>query len=188
MSGAPSPQALIRHFLSTVDDYERLEATFPLPNGVNVLSHGDDEQSRFAALLHAAVLRKYDAPHDKLHLAKVVKALRQCVVERDYSAQTWDELTEALRVPPADIGRFYVGESGYSEGVILENELYGRYLHGDYDKWQHTQRVRPVMSDSPVLIAVGSRATRVVRLAQLIRAGIREGAVVIEDPSAMIRA
>ncbi|WP_395638957.1 hypothetical protein [Pseudolysinimonas sp.] len=172
----PSPQLKVQHFLATVDDYERLERTFPMPTQINIFGHREDEESRWAAVLHGALLRKYFAPNDRLELSRVVTALRSCVVTEDLPEQEWAEIVE-------NVGKYETttryGEEAYSETDILIHYLHGRYLHGDYGKWASTLAHRPAIPDGAFWSATHSRARRVLTLAEWIRGGIDAGTVLL---------
>ena len=135
--GAPTPQEHIGHFLSTVDDYDRMALLHPLPNELNVLGHEDDDAQRWVVVFHAILLRKYFQPKDPLLLSRVVASLRRCVVKSDYSATEWDELEEDVAIV-RNTSLHHGSGKPHTEAELLRNQLYGRYLHGDYDKWSET--------------------------------------------------
>jgi hypothetical protein len=173
---APTPQEHVRHFLATVDDYESMAEIFPLGPDINVFGHRDDHERRWIVAFHAMMLRKYFQSGDALLLKSVVGSLRQCVVKLDLSPDEW-----ASWLTIGDIRNITVYQHGfgkpYGEVELLKVQLYGRYLHGDYEKWAEVQRIGDGGSDTAVFTAVGGMACRVVSLVEFIRGGIDEGAV-----------
>lgn len=178
--GAPTPQEHVRHFLSTVEDLERLSETFPISASINLFGHREDDDARWRVIMHALLLRKYFQDRDDLNLSEVAKSVRACVVKNDVSVEEW----EALEVNVAELQNFSISVYGaerhqYDDGQILKNELYGRYLHGDYRKWEHTQRVGN-RSDNQMLTATLNRLFRVQRFAEFVRDGVKDGSLNIE--------
>jgi hypothetical protein len=177
MPGEPTPQERVRHFMATVEDYENLQATFPLLPSINILGHKDDDAARWTVVIHAMLLRKYFQKDDKLKLSRVVAAVRQCVVKDDLPKADWDELERSVNTV-RDMGVHVSGDGpGYGESELLQAHLYGRYLHGDLDKWRITEAVGATGSDSALHMATFKRARRVLDIADLIRAGVEQGAV-----------
>lgn len=173
---APTPEAHIRHFLSTVEDYERLAALFPIGDSINILGLGDDDERRWQIVLHAVMLRKYFQKDDRLFLPRVLTSLRQCVIGDDPTEEQWAELIDSVGVQPAGPAVSFVGSKGYNSIDVMENELYGRFLHGDYGKWLHTQTAARI-ADTQLMSAASALAHRVLRVAQWIRVGVRDGHV-----------
>lgn len=170
----------VRHFLATVEDYRQLETTFPVGNSLNIFGHGDDADSRWKVVLHAMLLRKYFAPRDSLNLKKVVTSLRRCVVAEDYPESEWaDLLANVTVIQSGSMIVFNSGGPAWNENQLLEVQLYGRYLHGDFAKWTGTQQAGDAGSDSSVFFATINRAERVKNLADWIGSGIERGSVVV---------
>jgi len=175
----PSPQHRVAHFLATVEDYERLQRTFPLPTELSLTGHGDDDPARWIVILHALLLRKYFAG-DELQLKEVAKALRKCVVKNDYPEHEWEEIFE-------NVGKYQTttiyGDDQLTETEVFTHYLYGRYLHGDFGKWVATEGKGMSLPDDANWKATHARSRRVLLLAEHIRSGIEEGAVVLEASS-----
>lgn len=135
--------------------------------------------------MYALLLRKYFQEHDDLNLSKVARSVRLCSVTDKLTSDEWKDLEENV----AELGNSTTAIYGddtqpYDEGQILKNELYGRFLHGDFGKWQHTQRVGN-RADNQVLMATLNRLHRVQRFTEFVRQGIREGLLDISQSANM---
>ena len=180
MAGSEAPDALshVRHFMSTIDDLERFARLYPIPTSTNVVTgHGDDDHARWVVITHALLLRKYFAPRDKLLLTRVAQSLQACS-EGDHgmTSEDWVLLQENV-AKIATNTTVIVGPDGvkHTEHDVLTNELYGRYLHGDYDKWLGTQRIKQPHADSMIMTATLSRLWRVQKFVEYVRVGIDKG-------------
>lgn len=174
----PNAQAKVGHFMATMDDYDRLEAAFPLPRTINWIGHRDDEHNRWVVVMHALMLRKYFQKDDGLQLHTVVEAAHKSVVKDDYPQSEWDawvkdgevfQTTTIYNLPDGKV---------FNESEMLRYYLYGRYLHGDYDKWMQTERTPTSASDGALWRATHDRAARVRELQEIVRAGVEAGAIV----------
>lgn len=178
--GNVTPQERVQQFLATVEDYEGLESAIPLGNSINHTGHGDDNVTRWHVALHAMTLRKYFARKDRLFLPRVVAALQECVVKDDLQPSEWKAISENVHLIE-EMSLFWIDEGPrYSESQLLEAQLYGRYLHGDFEKWKVTRAAQDRLSDQAVFMATVSRASRVIRLAEFIRDGIQDTSVELD--------
>lgn len=178
---APDAQSHVRQFMSTVDDLERFAGLYPIPTSTNLLyGHGDNDEARWIVIMHALMLRKYFAPDDELNLSGVAKSLEACTVEDDdeLTQDDW-QLLQANVAKLATSSTIIVGPDGvqHTESDVLRDELYGRYLHGDFSKWEHTQHMEERHSDHLIMSATLNRFWRVQKFAQFIRVGVRDGKV-----------
>lgn len=179
---APDPQSHIRHFMSTVGDLERFAALYPIPTSTNFFNgHGDNDESRWIVVMHALMLRKYFADDDELNLSRVAKSLQHCTSEADdeMTPDDW-ELIRANVAKLATNSTVIVGPDGVeqTESEVLRDELYGRYLHGDFGKWLHTQHMEQRHSDDMIMSATLNGLWRVQQFARFIRVGVRDGMVI----------
>jgi len=170
----------VAHFMATVDDYERLEAAYPMPKTINWVGHRDDEANRWIVVMHALMLRKYFQPGDKLQLSVVVPAVHACVVKNDYPQQEWDDWEREAEVFETKT-LYNFGPDQYNESQLLEHHLYGRYLHGDYGKWMTTEGTPMSASDGGLWSATHARRIRVCELAAIVRGGVEDGALVYTE-------
>ncbi|WP_058726362.1 hypothetical protein [Curtobacterium luteum] len=175
LSDHPTAADRVQHFLATVSDYERLNVAMPIGRSINLLGHSD-EAERWKVVTHALLLRKYFAKTDNLYLTEVVRAARACVVGEDLPARTWNEMEQNVAVMQGGFGSSF-GDSPkvYQDDELLMAQLYGRFLHGDFGKWQTSEMAGDRGSDTAVFHATVNRADRVLKLARWLRQGAEEG-------------
>lgn len=178
---APNPQAHLRHFLATVDDYESLASTYKMPESINLLGHGEDTASRWVVVMHSLLLRKYFAPTDKLYLPTVVESVRACVVTDDFPPSEWYKLGSYLQSRPDGPAIAYRGTRAFTAADVWTVELYGRYLHGDYEKWQSAVAAGERITDTQLYSAAVESGRRVLAVAGLVRGGLEAGAISLGD-------
>jgi hypothetical protein len=179
----PSESELLRHFLSSVEDYEALEAALPLPRSVKVLG-SVDEGTRWRTALHAMLLRKY-FEGDRLDVVKVVRAMQACASDDSVSPERWRSLERIVSTPGDSMIEYHFGDHpvSYSEAELATADLYGRLLHGDYGKWRTSELAKGGGMQSAVLMVTTDRADRLTAIARLVRESVEEGKTVL-DPSA----
>lgn len=167
--------------MSTVGDLERFAALYPISTSTNLFwGHGDDDNARWVVIMHALMLRKYFAPEDELNLSGVAESLQKCAEGSAHELTTAD--WELLRENVAKLATnttVIVGPDGvqHTESEVLRDELYGRYLHGDYGKWLHTQHMEQGHADSMIQSATLNRLWRVQKFAEFVQVGIDKGYV-----------
>jgi hypothetical protein len=174
-SDHPTASDRVRHFLSTVEDYERLDVVMPIGRSVNLFGHVDEEV-RWRVVMHALLLRKYFQPGDRLFLAQVVRSARDCTADEALLPEEWDLMVKNVAVIEDGIGSVF-GDNPkvYLNEELLMAQLYGRFLHGDYGKWQVSEMAGDHGSDTAVFTATVSRADRVLTLARWLRDGLEDG-------------
>lgn len=139
----PNHAVHLQHFLDSAADYENLQDSLPLPREADGFTPMSDTE-RWIVVLHAMVLRKYFVPDkpgsEQLRLSAVARSLRTCY-RGDALTHDWDAIVENIAV--LDPLMEYVRDgSTRSEQEVATDRLYGRHLHGDYDKWQRACRRR----------------------------------------------
>jgi hypothetical protein len=73
------------------------------------------------------------------------------------------------------------GRERFNESELLEQHLYGRYLHGDFGKWMHAEQTPNSTRDSALWSARHARAKRVMQLGTIVQAGVRDGVLAYES-------
>jgi|GEM_PF-4495611 len=152
--------------MSTIEDYQRLETAHPISGGLDLAQAADDDPQRWRIILHGMILRKYFAPRDHLNLTEVIRSLRALAPDTLPDA-AWDELQQEVLILESSGEFSFNDQKPRTEMTILEHELYGRYLHGDYGKW--ALRAHDSMNDLALYLAVVNQATRVAGVAGLVR-------------------
>jgi hypothetical protein len=170
----------VTQFLATVEDYERLERSMPLGDKIDALGHGDDEERRWRFVMHSLVLRKYYARGDQLSLVRVARSLRLCEPGREHTEEQWEELIDNADKLRAGIQYVVTDLPSRNEFEVLMDGMYGRYLHGDYEKWTRATALSDGATDGALFFAVVARADRVRMFTRWITLGIQEGAVILD--------
>lgn len=129
----------VRHYLASIRDVRELREVMPL--GTYNAESPDEAGERWRTVLHAMLLRKYLQPGDKLYLPRVVEAV---LVLADGLSTEQRELLRVMKERVAVESDYvdFVVEGGVpvGEGRIHEDALYGRYMHGDFSKWEALSR------------------------------------------------
>lgn len=138
----PDDATRLRMFLDTVDAYEQLQETYPLPTSYNL--HGVPRSDYWTLVLHAGLLRKFFAPTDQATVAKVIESVSRLVlIEEKGLMQDLQDIPRYAhsRTVPVKVG-LNVGGHDVTLWEVVEVELYGRHLHTDYGKWVASQKIR----------------------------------------------
>lgn len=138
----PDDATRLRMFLDTVDAYEQLQETYPLPLSWNL--HGVPQSDYWTLVLHASLLRKFYAPTDQATVAKVIESVSRLVlIEEEGLMQDLQDipLYAHSRTVPVKVGLNMDGHD-VTLWEVVEVELYGRHLHTDYGKWVASQTIR----------------------------------------------
>jgi hypothetical protein len=153
--------------MSAADDYESLDVAFPLAAAGTALGETVDDAPYWTIVMHGSILRKFFQSSDKLHLDRVVTSLRAVVPDDATKVEKWEYLRTGLSQIESIGEHIYDGCPGRGEMEILEHELYGRHLHGDYGKW--ALRVPNWSGSFALHLAVTRQAQSVRWLAGLVR-------------------
>ncbi|CAN5460225.1 hypothetical protein BH09ACT4_BH09ACT4_03910 [soil metagenome] len=177
----PTPHDKVAHFMATVEDYEAMSETMPLPRTVK-LAASQDPETRWTIVLHALMLRKYFQPKDQLQLSAVVDALVECVLPTadQAAADDWREARGLVEVMQ-NVTTTNWGAGDFTDAELLRHVIYGRYLHGDFGKWAATEDTPAIASERGVWDATVSRADRVLSVAAYIRQDVEFGALDYES-------
>lgn len=133
---APNDEAQIDLFLALVEDYRELAERLPASTAMT-LGGQRDPQDHWHRLLRAFALRKFISKTDSVYLPKVAKSLQALLPEDQQGDGHFEEGMTKI------VDELLEGNGAYGTGqerahLIVLDDLYGRYLHGDYDKWQRT--------------------------------------------------
>lgn len=136
-SRAPNDEAQIDLFLALVEDYRELAERLPAAPAMT-LGGRRDPQDHWHRLLRAFALRKFISKSDSVYLPKVAKSLQTLLPRDQHGDSPFEEGMTAI------VEELLEGQGAYGTGqerahMIVLDDLYGRYLHGDYDKWQRTK-------------------------------------------------
>lgn len=132
----PSDEARIELFLALVEDYRELAETLPVDRSMRIGGRRDPKD-HWHRLLRAFALRKFVAQHDPIYLPAVAESL-EAVLPLEYRGEggSKDGMTELLK--ETEDGQVAYGTDEKRAKEIVFDTLYGRYLHGDYDKWKRS--------------------------------------------------
>ncbi|TCU48354.1 hypothetical protein EDF33_102245 [Curtobacterium sp. PhB146] len=134
-----------------------------------MLGHRDNDERRWQVFLHAFLLRKYFTG-DRVSLTNVMRAAQDCYVGDEVTADEWDAMLKNVQKIEGGFGTSFGGDDRvFSDEELMMSQLYGRFMHGDYDGWKTTQLARDKGSDTAVFHASRSRANRVLQLASWIK-------------------
>ncbi|ASD21733.1 hypothetical protein B7495_06170 [Cryobacterium sp. LW097] len=132
------------------------------------------------------MLRKYFSGYykdqrqgDPLNLNAVIRALRESIVDPEISDETWQGMEENVKRLESHT-RYRINGVDKPELKIVEDELYGRYLHGEAHRWRH-QVVSRHGVDSALWSMTHNRANRVQSVELLVRVKIENGLLRFED-------
>lgn len=173
----PSDSRLLGLFCQLVDEYDRLAAVFP----VSVTSFelipetSDDDTERWHRIVRAMALRKFVlGQHDHVRADKVLVAFRNCLVDPVDAAalERWSDDFRAIgtkvQIDEGDDARRSLSE-------VLEDLIYGSYLHGDLDRWERTASRWRGTVDLALWMFSEDSEFYIRRLRSLIRAAAKEG-------------
>ena len=178
----PTPNDHVRMFVSSVADYEAMSDVLPLSASF-VIGETRDPADYWRHVMHLALLRKYFYGADQLNLAKVIDSMVELIVDeqpnqRDHFA--------ALRDGVGDLAKrthtiYNVdGEAPRGEAGIAIDDLYGRHLHGDYDRWARTQSTPAVFTEMALTSWCGDAQRTLRVVSQSLDLGLKQGSMALE--------
>lgn len=174
---APSDPELLGLFCQLVDEYDRLGAAFP----VSVTSfelipetHLDDTE-RWHRIVRAMALRKFVlGQQDHVRADKVLSALRNCLQNPD-DAIVLERWPDDFRAIGTKVQIDEGGDARRSLAEVLEDLIYGSYLHGDLDRWKRTTSRWQRSVDLALWMFSEDAEFYIRRLRTVIRVAAREG-------------
>lgn len=132
----PTHEARIELFLALVEDYRELAEALPA-DPVMTLGGKRDPQDHWHRLLRAFALRKFTAEKDTVYLPTVAGSLEALLPpDQRGDGDFTTGMTKLLQ--KIEAGQIAFGVNQERAKTIVRDVLYGRYLHGDYDKWQRS--------------------------------------------------
>jgi hypothetical protein len=180
-STAPPTNAdRIRLFLSAVDDYEDLEVTMPLPRSFTMESRPRDRADYWVHVLHMALLRKFFYGDDQLALWRVFDSINACIPSpRDEVVEHLTELRTTC-LERRSVTAYSVNDGPVrDDNEVAIDELYGRHLHVDYDRWVRAQEGGAPFGESAALFWNASAQRRLRAVRQTIDLGVGDGTMVL---------
>lgn len=132
----PTHEARIDLFLALVEDYRELAETLPADRSMRI-GGKRDPQDHWHRLLRAFALRKFTARDDPVYLPTVADSLQAVLPPDQHGDGDFKSGMTAL-LEELEAGQIAFGVNQERAKKIVFDTLYGRYLHGDYDKWQRS--------------------------------------------------
>lgn len=137
---SPSDPELLALFCQLVGEYDRLGAAFP----VSVTSFEltaetrPDDTERWHRVVRAMALRKFVlGQQDHVRADKVLRALRNCL--RDPAdAVLLERWSDDFRAIGTKVQIDEGGDARRRLAEVIEDLIYGSYLHGDLHRWRRT--------------------------------------------------
>lgn len=179
----PDDRTRLVMFLDTVDSYEELLATFPLP--AKFEGRRSSPRDYWTLVMHLSLLRKFYAATDNVTLEKVVTSIRHLNVnERAEVAKALTQIAQVLRIRtvPVDI-EWTVDGNPATFGEVVEVELYGRHLHADFSKWEISRTIRDGRWDWQLALWCTEAARSALDTAALIRWWSENGFIDFDAPA-----
>lgn len=136
----PSDPELLGLFCQLVEEYDRLGAAFPVSvTSFELTPETDlDDTERWHRIIGAMALRKFVlGQQDHVRADKVLGALRNCLrdpADAELLARWLGDFRAIGTKVQIDEG----GDARRSLAEVLEDLIYGSYLHGDLDRWRRT--------------------------------------------------
>lgn len=185
VSAPPNDESRLVLFLDLVEDYRSLANALPADVQFTLGSLEPRQvQDHWHRLLRAFALRKFVSPADHVTVARVVSSLDALMPQRN--SQVKEEMEMLVAKATRGVAAFGSGGvDGYDHADnITMDALYGRYLHGDYDRWERS-RARPQLYEEMALWSwVSNVESLVFSIERSILALRADGVVDIADTSA----
>lgn len=148
-SRPPTNRDHVNHFLEMVEEHDGLCREFPVEQRSYNFA-AVDEKAKWARRVRAFSLRKFTmSKRDDVHVVKVLRAVEALAAENGTKLDASD-LIEGYQ-------KFVDGGIAFGDPVsggnihasdVIEDLLYGGYLHGDYDRWQKVKRRGELTEDT----------------------------------------
>lgn len=173
----PSDPELLGLFCQLVAEYDRLGAAFPVSATSFELAPESylDDNERWHRIVRAMALRKFVlGQQDHVRADKVLAALRNCM--RDPAdAILLERWSDDFRAIGTKVQIDEGADARRSLTEVLEDLIYGSYLHGDLDRWKRTTSRWQVSVDLALWMFSEDAEFYIRRLRALVLAAAREG-------------
>lgn len=174
---APSDPDLLGLFCQLVEEYDRLGAAFPVSVTSFELTPENylDDTERWHRIVRAMALRKFVlGQQDHVRADKVLGALRNCLsdpADAELLARWVDDFEAIGTKVQIDEG----GDARRSLAEVLEDLIYGSYLHGDLDRWKRTSSRWQTSVDLALWMFSEDAESYIRRLRSVVIVAAREG-------------
>lgn len=174
---APSDPELLGLFCQLVEEYDRLGAAFPVSVTSFELTAENslDDTERWHRIVRAMALRKFVlGQQDHVRADKVLSALRNCLRDPADAVllERWSDDFRAIGTK-ANIDEG--GDARRSLAEVLEDLIYGSYLHGDLDRWRRTTNRWQASVDLALWMFSEDAEFYIRRLRSVVLVAAREG-------------
>ena len=167
----PTKQEYLRFYLALVDDYDALCEEFPVEQDTFSIPVKDPSH-RWLRLVRAFALRKFVLQKgDVAHVENVLDVLIQLAAENGKTVDVAEYRAALLALinGGAAYGDPSNGNTMIQADTIIEERLYGGYLHGDYDKWRSAAAREGFIEENALWTWTGGAEHCVRSVARLIR-------------------
>lgn len=154
----------------------------PLPRSFTLGGGPRDRGDYWCHVLHMALLRKFFIGKDQVALWRVFDSIDACIpVPRDEVTEHLTALRESVLDHRSMSKVAYSVDEGplRRDGEVALDELYGRHLHGDYDRWQRAHEGGAPFGESAALHWNIQAAHRLRVVRDTIRLGLDDGTIVL---------
>ncbi|GAA3526499.1 hypothetical protein AFL01nite_04800 [Aeromicrobium flavum] len=186
---APSDPELLGLFCQLVEEYDRLGAAFPISVTSFELTPENylDDTERWHRVVRAMALRKFVLGHqDHVRADKVLSALRNCL--RDPAdAVVLERWSDDFRSIGAKVQIDEGADARSSLTEVLEDLIYGSYLHGDLDRWKRTTSRWQASVDLALWMFSEDAEYYIRRLRTVVLVAAREGRLTDEATASVQR-
>lgn len=140
----PDDISRVRLFIALAAEYESLVEELPAPSSFT-FGTPRDSGDRWSRLVRAFALRKFTIqPSDHVYLGTVAASVNRMLPEPEPGLDFGDDqLRRALR----ESQTIHVGGDAINPDSVVEDLLYGIYLHGDFDRWQRRASELPLVDE-----------------------------------------
>lgn len=162
-------------FCDLVDEYDEIAEAFPVDQSTFTIGGPPRPASdRWSRIVRAMVLRKFILQtNDQAHISKVVAAVRACALD-PIANEFADEVEKRAEGICTTVIYGTPGDGARRADEIVEDVVYGGFMHGDYGRWSRTRDRSSIMVEQPLWdFTLDSE-----RLVRPVRDGIR---VLIEE-------
>ncbi|WP_153302846.1 hypothetical protein [Aeromicrobium choanae] len=174
---APSDPELLGLFCQLVGEYDRLGAAFPVSVTSFELTPENylDDTERWHRIVRAMALRKFVlGQQDHVRADKVLAALRNCL--RDPAdAVLLERWSENFRATGTKVQIDEGADARRTLTEVLEDLIYGSYLHGDLDRWKRSTSRSQASVDLALWMFSEDAEYYIRRLRTVVLVAAREG-------------